>query len=103
MRPMRLFCLPSLIGLALLFAPALATSAHARPCLTKAEALTTAKAEPVHYRQVHGTQCWYAGVGADKSEFEPPRPAKVYSPEERSFWLCGPFCNTMIKEQWPRR
>ena len=63
--------LPLLTGLVLLAAPVSATSAHARPCLEKSAALKTAKADQhVHYRLVQGQQCWYAGIGADKSEFD---------------------------------
>jgi len=77
------------------------TSAHARPCLAKVEAAKIAKGEAIHYRQVHGTQCWYVGSGADKSEFDPPV-RSTYTPEERIRWLCGDFCPSEFKQRWPR-
>ncbi len=95
------------------------TSAHARPCLTRDQAVAQHNGH-ARYRNVEGRQCWYTGERtAEKSEFELPigragsevglrpspsrRAQPVYSPEERAFWLCGPFCDTMIREQWPRR
>jgi len=88
-------CLATLAG---------ATSAHARPCLSKEQAVAQHDGH-ARYRLVQGVQCWYTGERrAEKSEFVlAAKTAPVYSPEERMRWLCGDFCGTIIKEQWPKR
>lgn len=99
--------MPPLLAIFLAFGGLVsASSAHARPCLTKTEAVKTAKhSEAVHYRKVHGTQCWYVGEGAEKSEFDPPV-ARIKAPppddaDERA--LCaGMRCLGPFKQQWPK-
>lgn len=116
---MRLLSRSLILTASLLFMPLVAaTSADARPCLTKSQAVATARGETIHYRSVHNTQCWYVGEGADKSEFAPPigragsegglRP----SPSRRAQpaddidilvrRLCGDFCPTEFNGRWPR-
>lgn len=115
---MRLLSRSLILTASLLFMPlAAATSADARPCLTKSQAVATAKGEHVRYRNVHNTQCWYVGEGAEKSEFDPPigragsgvglqpSPSRRVQPpddaDERA--LCaGIRCLGPFKQQWPR-
>ena len=100
----RLCTLLATLGLCVAMSLAGATSAHARPCLSKEQAVAQHDGH-ARYRLVQGQQCWYTGEArAEKSEFVIARKsAQTPSAEERMRWFCGDFCGSMIKEQWPKR